>query len=439
MINSKTTNIMRIAILTDTYIPDKNGITTSIDNFTKLMADDGHQVMILAPKGTRYKDKKYPNITVKRYASFMAPSYDDMQIALPFIWTMVKDLKEFNPDVVHIQTPLGIGLIGIWATKILKIKNIQTYHTYIPDFLVYLSPKSLMGIDKITKYLESKKLAKEIERSKQAEDDSYIKTKVKAFFDSLKKEKDLEEEKKTSKVNDMLGRDYTRLVYNRADLVLTPSESMSKVLVEQGVTSPVKTMSNGINYNLFKKKTDFKIKNRAVYIGRLGYEKNVDVVVRAFDIVQNINPNARLDVYGDGPANKMLRSLVHGLGIGSKVKFMGAYDINKVSQKLCDYDFFVTASNIETQGIVILEAMAAGLPVLGVDALAVPEVILDGKNGFVSKPFDHEGMARNMLKLLSSDKQLKEFGKKSLEIAKTHEVSVCKDRLIDYYKNFIRS
>ncbi len=425
---------MRIAIFTDTYLPDKNGVSMSIDSFTKLMADDGHQIMIFCPFGGRFKDKKYPNITIKRYLSITAPSYKDMQLALPFIWTAVRDLKEFNPDVVHIQTPLGIGWIGIWATKILKMPNIQTYHTYIPDFLVYLKPKTLFGFNKITNYINDSKMTKTLASIDILEDNKTI-AKFRAKLNKIVDEiTDTDVKNSSSKLDERFGRDYTRVVYNRADLVLTPSLAMKKVLKQQGIKTKVEVMSNGVRYDFFKKKIDYKITNRIVYLGRLGHEKNVDVVIKAFNIAQASRPELRLDIYGDGPARLTLQSLVKSFGIGKKVKFLGMYDINKVSQVLCEYDFFAMASTVETQGIVILEAMASGLPVVGVNKLAVPEVVKNGKNGYISEPFDADGMAKNMLKLLESDKKLKQFGKYSLEIAKSHEINKCKDRLLSIYK-----
>ena len=177
---------MRIAIFTDTYVPDRNGASASIDHYTRLMADDGNQIIIFCPKCGHYRDKKYPNITVKRYKSITAPSYKDFKLALPFIWTAVKDLKEFTPDIVHVQTPLGIGWMGIWATKILKMKNIQTYHTYIPDFLVYVQPKSLLGINKITSLISSSKLAKSMEKT-DIEKDSYDSIGLKPLLEKIAK------------------------------------------------------------------------------------------------------------------------------------------------------------------------------------------------------------------------------------------------------------
>lgn len=427
-------NIMRIAIFTDTYLPDKNGVVASVDRFSRLMADEGHKIIIFCPKGGHFKDKKYPNIIIRRYVSITAPSYKDMQLALPFIWTAVRDLKEFNPDVVHIQTPLGIGWIGIWATKILKIKNIQTYHTYIPDFLVYLSPKTLLGINKITDYISSSstKLFQSLANLETIEENKIAEKFVTGLANSVKEI--FEKENKNSKASDRFGRDFTRVVYNRADLVLTPSDAMKKVLKKQGIKTKVEVVSNGIDFDYFKKKTDYGIKNKLVHIGRLGYEKNVDIVIKAFDIAHQKNPNIKLDIFGFGPAEKSLRDLVDGLGLSGNIKFHGAYDIKDLSQKLFDYDCFVTASTVETQGIVVLEAMASGLPVIGVNKLALPDVVKNGKNGYLVKPNDPRDMASKILKVLESDKKLAEFGRMSLEIARQHEIIKCKDKMLEIYE-----
>lgn len=425
---------MRIAIFTDTYIPDKNGVVASIDRFTRLMADDGHKIMIFCPKCGHYKDIKYPNIEVKRYISFTAPSYKDMKIALPFVLSVTNDLKDFNPDVVHIQTPLGVGWVGIWVTKILKMKNIQTYHTYIPDFLVYLKPKTLLGINQIANYINSSRLIKALveadiskENYNSAKFQVYLGQRIKEITANVAKNNN-------SKFSEKFSNDYTKAVYNRANLVLTPSQAMKIVLKKQGVKTKIEVMSNGIEYNYFKKKKDYNIKNKVIHIGRLGHEKNVDIIIKAFAVALKNNSSLNLDIMGDGPSKKSLQLLVKSLGLSKKVKFWGAYDIKKVSQYLCDYDFFVTASTIETQGLVILEAMASGLPVMGVKKLAIPEVIKDGENGYLSKPYDIEEMARNMLKMTESAERLEKFGKKSLVIAKHHEITKCKEKLEKIYQ-----
>lgn len=428
---------MRIAIFSDNYTPDKNGVSMSVENFSRLLAADGHQIMIFCPKkGRFFVDKKQPNITVKRYNSITAPSNKDTKLAMPFIWTAVRDLKDFNPDIVHIQTPLGLGLMGLWAARILKVKTIQTYHTYIPDFLIYLSPKALLGLDKIIKYLSNSRLARKVEAKSNIDekdvDFSRLKIHIGHMLRDVLNSKGLTEDKKLKEV---IGKRITKFVYNKSDLVLTPSKSMKTYLKTHGVTKKVVVMSNGIDNSMFKQKTDYTIKNRIIYTGRLGFEKSVDVLIEAFYIAQKTKPELRLDIWGDGPARKSLQVLANKLGIGKKVIFKGFYDINKVAHKIAEYDFFTTASPIETQGIVLLEAMSSGLPVVAVDKFAVKEVVLHGKNGYLSKPGDADGLAKNILKMSADEAKLKEFGKNSIKMAESHEVTKCKEKLYKVYQS----
>lgn len=427
---------MRIAIFSDNYTPDKNGVSMSVENFSKLLAADGHQIMIFCPKkGRFFVDKKQPNITVKRYNSITAPSNKDTKLALPFIWTAVKDLRDFNPDIVHIQTPLGLGLMGLWAARILKIKTIQTYHTYIPDFLIYLSPKALLGLDKIIKYLSNSRLARKVEAKSNIDegdvDFGRLKLHIGHMLRDVLESKGLTEDKK---LKEIIGKRITKFVYNKSDLVLTPSKSMKNYLKTHGVTKRVEVMSNGIDNSMFKQKTDYSIKNRIIYTGRLGFEKDVDKLIEAFYIAQKTKLELKLDIWGDGPARKSLQVLVNKLGIGKKVCFKGFYDINKVAYKISEYDFFITASLIETQGIVLLEAMSSGLPVVAVDKFAVKEVVLNGKNGYLSKPGDVDGLAKNILKMYANEDKLKEFGLNSIKMAESHEVTKCKEKLYKAYQ-----
>lgn len=427
---------MRIAIFSDNYTPDKNGVSMSVENFSRLLAADGHQIMIFCPKkGRFFVDKKQTNIIVKRYSSITAPSNKDTKLALPFIFTAVKDLKEFNPDIVHIQTPLGIGLMGLWATRILKIKSIQTYHTYIPDFLIYLSPNALLGIDKIIKYLSNSRLARKVELKSNIDDKdvdfSKFKTHLSKMLRVVFESKGTTEDKK---LKDIVGKRIAKFVYNKSDLILTPSKSMQRYLKSHGVKKKITVMSNGIDISMFKRKTDYSIKNRIIYTGRLGFEKGVDVLIQAFYIAQKTQPKLQLDIWGDGPARKSLQVLANKLGVGKKVVFKGFYDINKVAHKISEYDFFVTASTIETQGIVLLEAMASGLPVVAVDKFAVKEVVLNGKNGYLSKPDDIEALAANIVKMNSDAKKLAEFGKNAIDMANYHDVNKCKEKLFKIYQ-----
>ena len=422
---------MKIAIFTDTYIPELNGVVTSIDNFTRLMADDGNEIMTCLKYGL-YRDKKYPNIKVKRFPSVSFANNKEVRVALPSVVAVVDELRAFNPDVIHIQTPMGIGWVGILATKILKRRNIQTYHTYIPDFLVYLKPRTFITSNRLVNQLISSKIMMALLDMELYEGDAKDKNTLKKLL--AERAESSAAKMHPGAFTEAFAWNYTRVIYNRADLVLTPSLALKHALKRHRVKSRVEVMSNGIDFDDYEKKTDYGLKNKIIHIGRIGTEKNVEVIIKAFAIALKSRPELKLEIWGDGPAKKGLETLSKELGLTKSIKFIGFYQREATFKILKNYDFFVTASTIETQGLVILEAMAAGLPVLGVDKLAIPEVIKDGQNGYLSRPFDAKGMAENMLKVLENEDRRKRFGQKSLKIAETNQLVKCKDRLFNFYK-----
>ena len=430
---------MRIAYLTDTYLPETNGIVTSIHNFTENLARDGHQILIIAPKYNRKVDNPPENITVKRYPGFSFSSNKNTRLAYPFVISIISDLREFKPDIVHIQTPMGIGVSGLMAAKILGIPNIQTYHSYIPDFMVYLNPYNVLGIDKAADAIASSRAVKKIiETNAYKLLDQMTDSQEKSIrMRRLRKLTNRSVRKGESTISDRFAWDFTRFLYGKSDIVLTPSVVLAKLLKRHRVATEVLDMSNGIEFHFFAKKEDYRIRNKMIYIGRLGLEKGTDVVVRAFALAHQQNPALRLDIYGEGPAKDFLIKLVKQLGVEDCVGFVGFVPRTTIKAALKGHDFFVTASTMETQGLVILEAMSAGLPVLGVDALAVPELIHDGKNGYLVEPGNQKQLAEGMLKLSESAERNKKFGQKSLEYAEIHDLPNCAAKLEKVYSELI--
>ncbi len=432
---------MKIAYLTDTYQPEINGIVTSITNFTTNLAEAGHEILIIAPKYNRKKDKPIPNITIKRYPSFSFATNKDTHIAYPALLGIIRDLREFKADIVHVQTPMSIGVSGVIAAKILGIRLVQTYHTYLPDFMVYVSPYNLLGVGKASERITSSRVWKKIIESNLVD-------RFSAFGGSTLKRSEVvrainKQLRRTQRytgskaISDRFAWDFTRILYGRSDIVFSPSVALAKLLTRHKVGVPSIDMSNGIEFHHFSKKKDYRIRNKMIYVGRLGLEKGVDVVVKAFAIAREQNPALRLDIFGEGPAKKELETLIAKLGLGESVGFVGFVTRATIKRALKQHDFFVTASPMETQGLVILEAMAAGLPVIGVDALAVPELVHNEKNGYLVKSGNPKEMAEAMLKLSESAARNKKFGQKSLEYAEVHNIPNCVAKLEAAYKDLL--
>jgi len=431
---------MKIAYLTDTYSPEVNGIVTSITNFTENLAADGHEILIIAPKYNRKHDHPSKNITVRRYPGFSFATNKNTRIAYPFVMSIISELREFRPDVIHIQTPMSIGVVGIMAAKILGIPSIQTYHSYIPDFMVYLNPYNFLGVGRAKEAIASSKAVKKIIETgayKMLDQMTGNIHEKSVIIKGMNRLTSRVRRRGETTLSDRFAWEFTRFLYGKSNIVLTPSVALARILTRHRMPVPVYDMSNGIEYSHFAKKKDYHIRNRMIYVGRLGLEKGVDVVVKAFAVAHKEKPDLRLDIYGEGPAMNELQRIIAKHGLEDAVTFVGFVSRVEIKKALKRHDFFVTASPMETQGLVILEAMSAGLPVLGVDALAVPDLIHDNKNGYLVEPHNYKQMAEAMLKLTESPERNKRFGQASLKYAEVHDIPNCVAKLERVYEDLI--
>lgn len=216
-------------------------------------------------------------------------------------------------------------------------------------------------------------------------------------------------------------------------MVLTPSEALVRILKKRGISPPVYFQTNGIDFSGIKVKSSYKKTGKIVHFGRLGLEKRIDVVIKALAKTSDIE----LDIYGDGPARESLEKLSLDLLLGDRVRFFGFVPNIKVKKIISNYDLFVTASPMETQGIVILEAMAAGLPVIGPKKLAIPDLIKDGVNGFVVDSLNPLLFAKSIKDVLGNEKIREKMGISSKELAMEHQIDKAYKNLLKRYESLI--
>jgi|TARA_B100001971_G_C18258590_1_gene584524 glycosyltransferase involved in cell wall biosynthesis len=426
---------MKIAIFTDTFYPKLDGIVTSITNSMKELAKKGHEIIIFAPN---YKNKTviklHPNITVYRCFSFSLLSYKEVKISIPPILKVIKKIKQFKPDIIHLHTPGTIGLLGIFCSKFYEIPSIGTYHTIISEQTTYLSLTRLTNLDKLIEIIKSKSPGIMLNRG------SYIKSKLMYFTNKevIKTIIDLITFKivRNKKFNKRVMWKITCKFYNKCDLIIVPSESIIKGLKEYKVTKPIKVLSNGVNLNRFSPKKNYEAGRvfKIIHVGRVGFEKNIDVIVRSYNLLLKEKENVSLDIVGDGPAILSLKNLVKSLGLTNKIIFTGYMGGKKLVDEYKSGDIFVTASTMETQGLTILEAMSCGLPIVGVNEYAIPDLVIHNVNGYVAKPFDEVKIKEYLLKLMENPPLMKKFGRKSVEIAKTHDLKKVVNKLEGLYK-----
>ncbi|MCS5695885.1 glycosyltransferase family 4 protein [Desulfofundulus thermocisternus] len=323
---------MRIGIFTDSYRPYTSGVVRSIDTFTAELTKLGHEIYIFAPN--------YPNCSkeegVFRFPSFPAPTNRDFTLALPFSFRLKPTLTQWKPDIIHVHSPFLVGRVGARYARKFKIPLVFTFHTLYDQYVHYVP-----------------------------------------FARSVTRE---------------LTRRFCRDFCNKCDLVITPTSIIKDHLRNLGVYAKIKVIPTGINLDDFnngdiywlRKKYNIKPEETILlYVGRLGQEKNIVFLLYAFVELYITNPNIKLVLVGGGPEYNNLKKLTHQLGIEEQVIFTGTLNRKEVINCYLGADIFVFASKTETQGLVLAEAKAAGLPVVAIKAYGSSEMIKDGEDGFL--------------------------------------------------------
>lgn len=416
---------MKIAICSDIYYPMTNGVAVFAHNLANGLAARGHEVIVICPSFNgekhRKKDRK-TKVTTHYLHSIRFPFYPDQINEVPKnpellgvefprifykkgIWwaaptpysEVKKILDKFQPDVIHLQTAITVALAVSLYAKRHDVPLVSTGHAY---------PDNITGQFKLLKPI--KKPA-----------DAMLRTYMASFLKHS---------------------EYATMPTEMAIEDLTP-KNRKKFKV------PVEALSNGVDLSQFhpgkpsaeicKKYKIDPSRPRVLYVGRVDPEKSIGRVVSAFAKVLRSVPDAELMIVGDGTDRPYLEKLVADYGIGASVRFLGRIlppdllDIYKTGS------IFATASETETQGIVLIEAAATGLPLVAVDAGAVRELCQDKRNGILCQPGDTEEIADAMTKLLSDAKLRKKYGEQSLEVSKMHDLSRTLSRFEEIYAEAI--
>jgi 1,2-diacylglycerol 3-alpha-glucosyltransferase len=326
---------MRIAMYTDAFYPVVSGVATAVLILANALAEAGHQVFVQAPSPKHEADLSFlhPNVTVKYVRAIDIVIYPDFRLgtSLPL---SLSDIRDFNPDLIHVHTPLSVGLEGILVSKRLKIPLIQTFHTYFMDEETF----KLIGI-------RNAQLGRIISRG---------------------------------------GWRLNRVLSRLCDATIAPTEFVAADLREHGTPEPIVVCPNLLSENAYAKQTRRNQQVRSfLYVGRLSPEKRVDLLLRSFALARQKLPDTELIIVGDGPERQALFDLSLKLKISSHVRWFGKiphHDL--IEQRLYHLgDVFVTLSRFETFGYTTLEAMAHQLPVIALASRANTEVI--GKAGFL--------------------------------------------------------
>ncbi len=296
-------------------------------------------------------------------------SYPEYRVGLPTL-KIIHEIKKIKPDVIHVHSPFTIGLYGMYIGKILKIPVVATYHTLLTEYFNYAGNT----------------------RFKKDIVDKYI-----SFF------------------------------FNKASTIIVPSKPIKELLK---LNRPIKILPTPLDLKIRNNKR----KNRKLtilHVGRLSKEKKIDVVLNAFGKIQK-RTNSKLIITSDGPDKKRLEYLCTNLGIEKDVTFTGYVSDKQLLRLYSNADVFVSASDTETQGLVILESMACGCPVIARNALGFKDFVQNRKNGIL---FDTENELIESILLIKNDVRLRnKIINNGYETVRRLNISDCVKKIEDVYR-----
>jgi 1,2-diacylglycerol 3-alpha-glucosyltransferase len=380
---------LNIAFYSDSYLPARDGVVTSMLGFKRELERRGHKVYIFASAKLSDK-KKYSAEDVFLHAGMRFKPYPQYSVALfPYYSSMPTQLKKLGIDIVHSHTPFMMGFTGLMAAKFGRYPLAGHFHTL-------LNSKSL--------------------------DAYYPKNRVLKKFYSTYLWK------------------YIKFFYRSCDVTIAPSGAIAEFLARHQISN-VRVVSNGVNLRRFNPRVSGGTIREALgigerekvvlYLGRVSREKRVDVMLRAAEILLKKRGDVKFVVGGTGPALDDCRRLARSLGIWERVRFVGFVDDDKLPQYYAASDVLCLPSTFETQGIVPLEAMAVGRPVVGSDYMALKDLIVNGKNGEKFRPLDSASCARKIERVLNNRDA---YRRHTVETARRYSIERMTDELLKTYE-----
>ena len=361
-------------MFTDSYRPEINGVVTSIVGTVESLRRRGHRVIVVAPAHDSVADRD-PDVFRFRSAPF--PFYQQIRMAFPFPAKLLLSLPQMPFDVFHTHSLFFVGCLGAFLAQRRGTPLVFTYHTRWTEYVHYLPL--------------SKKL-----------------TQAQAVWVS-------------------------REFCNRCSEVVTPTKGIADVLEEYGVRRPISVIPTGVDLDAFRGGAPDAAAIRAaadgplvLYAGRLGKEKNVELVIAAFARVAELVPDARLAIVGCGPYEQQLRASAAALACADRIVFTGALDKPDLGSYYRAADVFAFGSTTETQGLVLVEALAHGLPVAAADCPVAREVV--GEDAGVLTEASADGLADGIVSIIRADADRRE---QRSQAARTAAAPFSIDRLTD--------
>jgi glycosyltransferase involved in cell wall biosynthesis len=370
---------MRIALFTETFLPKVDGIVTRLRHTVEHLQRDGDEVLVFCPEGGL---KEYKGAKIHGVSGMPLPLYPELKLAFPRP-SVGAALAKFNPDVIHVVNPAVLGLGGIYYAKTLDIPLVASYHTHLPQYLQHYGLGALEGV----------------------------------LWELLK------------------------LAHNQAELNLCTSTAMVEELETRGIER-VDLWQRGVDTEMFQPHLSCrKMRDRLsqghpdapllLYVGRVSAEKQIDRIKLVLEAI----PGSRLAIVGDGPARQELETYFGG----TATNFVGYLHGLELAAAYASADAFIFPSATETLGLVLLEAMAAGCPVVAARSGGIPDIVTDGLNGYLFEPDDPQGAIAATQRLLAAQDEREELRQNARWEAEKWSWSAATCQLQDFYQGVVSS
>ena len=385
---------MRILMISDVYFPRINGVSTSIQTFRRGLHSLGHETVLIAPEYPAGAASPGDGEVIRIPSRYLPRDPEDRMMRSAEIRALTDALSRRAFDIVHVQTPFIAHYEGVRLARRLGVPVVETYHTYFEEYLYHyvpFVPRALMRL---------------------------------------------------------LARRFTTSQCNALDALVVPSRAMQTALEAYGVRCPMQIVPTGMEMERFAGGDGARFRAQLgiapdrptlVYVGRVAHEKNIDFLFRVLRKIVARRPDVVMILAGEGPALPHCKAYVATLGLQEHVKFVGY--LSRDSALLDCYkagDLFIFASKTETQGLVLLESMALGVPVVSTAHMGTADIVTP-QRGAHRAPDDEQGFADVVVELLADPQQRAEMSAQARAYAATWSASAMAAKLIDFYRHTIAS
>lgn len=389
---------MRVGIFTDTFTPYINGVTTSVLMLKKGLENKGHKVYVITVNPDTLKFSLDSTGTILRIPGIPTGIYDYRLTGIYPIKAL-KQIKKWKLDIIHSQTEFGIGTFARIVSKQLNIPLVHTYHTMYEDYVHYIThgyfdKTSKKIVEYITLFYCDKTITELIVPTKKAWE---------LFKDKY-------------------------LVDRNVHIVPT------------GIDTERFKLENNKKFNKEEERKKLKLSNEdfiITFVGRIAKEKNITFLLENMKAIIKECTNIKLLIIGDGPDLEEYKEYSKNNNLNKSVLFAGKVPWEDIPKYYLLSDVFVTASTSETQGLTVIEAMAASLPVVCINDESFNNTVIDNLNGLIFN--NEEEYIESINKIYHDQKLLKRLRKGAENTAEMHTIKYFAERVLDVYKIAIKN